>query len=187
MIWRRRSWFGRGSSRNSTRLRSSAWNCDGRCGDDHRAAIGRKFLPYVPQPAHHDRIVHVTVKVFQDKCSLDRHRLQIAERLGWFLAVVERLCASLIMAQGSSGKAYLRDRFSHVAAAARQSAGDAPLESSQIQRRAGCPHQTHRPHLFHGFHHDNGGGRIEQDFQALQGIWHKGLTVYGLTIKDLLP
>ena len=59
-----------------------------------RRLVG-KFLPDVSQPAHHNRIVHVTMKVFENKCRFERHRLQIAERLGRFLAVVERLGAGL--------------------------------------------------------------------------------------------
>jgi hypothetical protein len=74
------------------------------------------------------------------------------------------------------------DQFSDVNAAANQSTGDAPLERSQIQGGAGDAHQANRAHLLHGFHHDNRRGRIEQDFQAFEGVGHKGLT-----ICDLLP
>ena len=68
-------------------------NRDRRRGDDDGAPVGGELLSYVAQPAHHDRVVHVTMKIFENEGRFERHRLQIAERLGGFLAVVEGLGA----------------------------------------------------------------------------------------------
>ena len=127
------------------------------------------------------------MKVFEDKRRFEGHRLQIAKRLGWFFAVVKCLGARLVVSWASGGKASVRDQFSELAAAPDQSAGNTPLKGGEVEERARGSYQTHGPHLFHGFHHHNRSGRAEQDFQALQGIWHKGMTVYRLTSWDLLP
>ena len=126
------------------------------------------------------------MKIFEHERRLERHRLQIAERLRGFLAVVERLGARLVLAHAGRISRF-RNQFTHVAATADQSAGNAPLEGSEIQRRAGRPNEAHRSHLFHRFHHHDGRGRAEQNFQALEGIGHKGLGSLSLTMRDLLP
>ena len=71
-------------------------NRDRRRSDDDGATVGGELLPHVAQPPDHDRVVHVAMKVFENECRFERHRLQVAERLGWFLAVVERLGAGIV-------------------------------------------------------------------------------------------
>ena len=122
------------------------------------------------------------MKILEHECRFQRHCLQVAERLGGLLAVVEPLGPRQIVTRAAGGKTGFRDQLSDFAAATNQSAGNAPLECGQAQRRAGRPHQAHRAHLFHRLHHDNGSRRAEQDFQAFEGICHKGLTSH-----DLLP
>ena len=41
---------------------------DRRRGDDDRAAIGGKLLPYIPQAAHHHRVIHVAMKILEHEC-----------------------------------------------------------------------------------------------------------------------
>ena len=79
-------------------------NGDRRRGDDDGAPVGGKFLSHIAQPADYDRIVHVAMKVFEHKCRFERHRLQVAERLGGFLAVVEGLGAGIWIVSGAAGR-----------------------------------------------------------------------------------
>jgi hypothetical protein len=49
---------------------------------EHQSApVSGELLPYIPQPAHHDRVVHVAMEVFQDEDSFDAHALEIRQRL----------------------------------------------------------------------------------------------------------
>ena len=53
-------------------------------------------------------------------------------------------------------------------AAARQAAGDAPLEGCEVKRGTCGAHQAHDAHLFHRLHHHNGRGGVDQDFEAFE-------------------
>ena len=57
-------------------------------GDDHGAAVGGKLLADIAQAAHDDRIVHVAMKVFEDKDGFDRHRFHVGQSLHGFARVV---------------------------------------------------------------------------------------------------
>ena len=70
----------------------------------------------------------------------------------------------------------------YVAARADQSVGDAPLKDGHVEISAGGAHQAYGARLLHRLHHDDGRGRVDQDFEALKRIRHMGLTS-----RNLLP
>ncbi len=53
-------------------------------------------MSHVAQPPDDYRIFHVAMKVFEDERRFQRHRFQVAERLGRFFAVVQRLGTDVI-------------------------------------------------------------------------------------------
>ena len=70
----------------------------------------------------------------------------------------------------------------YVAAVADQPVGDTPLKDRHVQFGAGGAHQAHSARFLDRLHHDDRGGRVDQDFEALKRIRHMGLTS-----RNLLP
>ena len=66
---------------------------DLRRGKNHSPPVSGKFLPYIPQSPHYDRIVHVTVKILQYENGFEGHRLHVGQRLHRFARVVDRAAA----------------------------------------------------------------------------------------------
>ena len=65
------------------------WDGDFGRGDDYGAPVGGELLAHIAQAAHYDRIVHVTVKIFQDEDGFDGHRLHIGQSLRGLTRVVD--------------------------------------------------------------------------------------------------
>ena len=93
MISRRRPWSGQRQIEKLDQAGQFRRHLDGGSGQDQRPSIGGKFLADIAQPAHDHRIIHVAMEVFEDEHSLDRHGLEVRERLHGIGGVVDRRLA----------------------------------------------------------------------------------------------
>src|SRR5215467_1469815 len=150
---------------------------DGECwrSDHDGSAIGRKFLPNIPETPHYHRIFDMAMKILKDKNSFDGQRFQISKRLRRFLAVIERGSSSRVGAVNRAWKGGARKAmfwYHDVTRTANQASGDTPLEYRKVQRRCSRTYQPDGTHLLGRLHHNDGGRRINEDFQPFEDVWH---------------